>query len=309
MKITIGTRASKLALWQAEHIKAEIEGRYSDVEVVLKKIVTKGDKILDSPLAKVGGKGLFVKEIENELISGEIDIAVHSMKDVPTEFPDGLELFAITYRGDPRDAFVSAHGKSLAELSHKEDVTIGTSSLRRQAQLLIRYSHWNIVWVRGNVQTRLKRMEERGMDGIILAAAGLQRLELEHLVQEYIDPEVMVPAIGQGALGLEIRSADNELKEKLKFLIHPETTQCVLAERALLRTMEGGCQVPIGAYATMTSDGQVHLKAMVGSVDGKTVVRRESIGNDPEVLGIDLANEMLDAGARAILQEVYQDHQ
>lgn len=308
MKIVIGTRASQLALWQAEHIKAELESRWDDVQVELKKIITKGDKILDSPLAKVGGKGLFVKEIENELIDGTIDIAVHSMKDVPTEFPEGLELFAITEREDPRDAFISRNGKSMAELGQLKDVTIGTSSLRRQAQLLTLYPHWNIVSIRGNVQTRLKRMEERQMDGIILAAAGMKRLELEHLVKEYIAPEVMIPAIGQGALGLEVRSADTALKERLEFLRHPVTTQCVLAERALLRTMEGGCQVPIGAYAVPKANGSVSLNALVASVDGKEVVKGQLEGNNPEELGVTLANQMLNSGARAILSVVYHNN-
>ncbi|WP_027390679.1 hydroxymethylbilane synthase [Chrysiogenes arsenatis] len=302
-KIVIGTRASKLALWQAEHIQACLEKRYPSLEVVLEKITTQGDKILDTPLALVGGKGLFVKELETALLEGTIDLAVHSMKDVPTVFPEGLTLSVITERDDPRDAFVSRTGKTMAEIGPK--ARIGTSSLRRQAQLLAHYPEWEIVSIRGNVQTRLNKMEELQLDGIILAAAGLRRLELAHLITEYIEPATMIPAIGQGALGIEIRENDSAVAEMIAFLADETTSRCVRAERTLLRTLEGGCQVPIGGYATSDAAGNIALEGIVASLDGQEVIRHSARGNDPEALGNAVAQTLLDNGAREILDVVY----
>lgn len=302
-KVVIGTRASKLALWQAEYIQACLEKRYPGLEVVLEKITTQGDKILDTPLALVGGKGLFVKELETALLEGTIDLAVHSMKDVPTIFPEGLALSIITKREDPRDAFVSRTGKMMAEIGQK--ARIGTSSLRRQAQLLAHYPEWEIVSIRGNVQTRLNKMEELQLDGIILAAAGLHRLELAHLITEYIEPTTMIPAIGQGALGIEIRKNDAAVAELIAFLADETTSRCVRAERTLLRTLEGGCQVPIGGYATSDTAGNISLEGIVASLDGQEVIRHAAHGNDPEALGNAVAQTLLDNGAREILEVVY----
>jgi hydroxymethylbilane synthase len=302
--IRIGTRGSALALWQAEWVKSELEKKYPSMTVTLIKIKTTGDKILDVPLAKVGGKGLFVKEIEEAMLSGEIDIAVHSMKDVPTLLPDGLHLVAITKREDPRDALLSRGKVKFGDLPI--GAKIGTSSLRRQAQLMHARPDLVVQQLRGNVDTRLRKLKEGQFDAIILAAAGVKRLGLAEHIAEYLSPEISLPAIGQGALGIECRVDDQELNEGVAFLNDSDTRTCVIAERALLRKLEGGCQVPIAGYGQIRN-GKLHLAGLVGSVDGKRIIK-DSIEGDPtraEELGAMLAEKLLSQGAAAILKEVY----
>lgn len=303
-EIRIGTRASALALWQAEWVKSELEKKYPGMAVLLTKIKTTGDKILDVPLAKVGGKGLFVKEIEEAMLRGEIDIAVHSMKDVPTFFPAGLHLGAITKREDPRDALLSRNSVAFKNLP--KGAKVGTSSLRRQAQLMNIRPDFVIEQLRGNVDTRLRKLKEGLYDAIILAAAGVKRLGLSDNVTEYIEPEISLPAIGQGALGIECREDDRELNDMIAFFNHPDTRVCVTAERALLRRLEGGCQVPIACYGRIM-DGKLSLAGLVGSVDGKKIIKDNIEGEqkDAERLGVELAEKLLRQGADAILREVY----
>lgn len=303
-QIRIGTRGSALALWQAEWVKSELEKRYPGIVITLTKIKTTGDKILDVPLAKVGGKGLFVKEIEEAMLRGEIDIAVHSMKDVPTFFPKGLHLSAITKREDPRDALISRSGAGFKDLP--KGARIGTSSLRRQAQLMNIRPDLVIQQLRGNVDTRLRKLGEGQFDAIILAAAGVKRLGLEEKVTEYLDPEISIPAIGQGALGIECREDDKELNDIVSFFNHAESRICVTAERALLKRLEGGCQVPIACYGRMTN-GTLRLIGLVGSVDGSRIIKDSIDGRpeDAEHLGVTLAENLLRQGVDAILREVY----
>lgn len=303
-KIKIGTRGSALALWQAEWVKSELEKRYQGMTVTLTKIKTTGDKILDVPLAKVGGKGLFVKEIEEAMLANEIDIAVHSMKDVPTFFPDGLHLSCITKREDPRDALLSRNGVSFKDLP--KGANVGTSSLRRQAQLMNIRPDFVIHQLRGNVDTRLRKLKEGQFDAIILAAAGVKRLGLAENVTEYIDPEISLPAIGQGALGIECRVDDRELNDLVAFFNHDDSRTCVTGERALLRRLEGGCQVPIACYGRM-KEGKLHLTGLVGSVDGKRIIKDtiEGAPDKAEKLGVTLAEKLLVQGADVILREVY----
>jgi hydroxymethylbilane synthase len=303
-QIRIGTRASQLALWQAEWVKSELEKRYPGMEVSLTKIKTIGDKILDVPLAQVGGKGLFVKEIEEAMLRGEIDIAVHSMKDVPTEFPEGLGLYCITEREDPRDAIISRNLK-FADLP--QGARIGTSALRRQAQLLKLRPDLEMVMIRGNVETRIRKLEDERLDAVILAAAGLKRLGFTDRVAEYLDVELSIPAIGQGALGIECRLADPLITETIAFFNHPDTSYAVRAERALLKRCQGGCQVPIAAHGTV--DGtELRLVGLIASVDGSRSVRGEINGPvvQCEQLGAELADRLLAEGGKAILEEVYQ---
>ena len=303
-QIRIGTRASALALWQAEWVKSELEKKYPGTSVTLTKIKTTGDKILDVPLAKVGGKGLFVKEIEEAMLENEIDIAVHSMKDVPTFFPDGLHLSCITKREDPRDALLTRNKMMFKDLP--KGANVGTSSLRRQAQLMHVRPDFIIHQLRGNVDTRLRKLKEGQYDAIILAAAGVKRLGLAENVSEYIDPEISLPAIGQGALGIECRVDDRELNDLIAFFNHADTRTCVTGERALLRRLEGGCQVPIACYGEM-KDGKLHLIGLVGSVDGKRIIK-DAIDWAPEKaekLGVTLAEKLLSRGADVILREVY----
>jgi hydroxymethylbilane synthase len=303
-QIRIGTRASALALWQAEWVKSELEKKYPGTTVTLTKIKTTGDKILDVPLAKVGGKGLFVKEIEEAMLENEIDIAVHSMKDVPTFFPDGLHLSCITKREDPRDALLTRNKVKFKDLP--KGANVGTSSLRRQAQLMSVRPDFVIHQLRGNVDTRLRKLKEGQYDAIILAAAGVKRLGLAENVSEYIDPEISLPAIGQGALGIECRVDDRELNDMIAFFNHADTRTCVTGERALLRRLEGGCQVPIACYGEM-KDGKLHLTGLVGSVDGKRIIK-DAIDGAPEKaekLGVTLAEKLLSRGADVILREVY----
>lgn len=301
--IKIGTRKSLLALAQSNGIKAQIEARYPDVTVELVKIMTKGDKILDVPLAKVGGKGLFVKELEEAMLSREVDIAVHSMKDVPAELPDELHLALITPREDPRDAFISNNYKSLAELP--QGAKIGTSSLRRRAQLAKIRPDLVIEDLRGNLDTRLRKLDEGQYDAIILAAAGLNRLQLDRATTYFSSVE-MLPAVGQGAVGIEMRRDAEDLLAGLDFLDHWQTKVTVQAERAFLLRLEGGCQVPIAGFCTVEGD-QLTLTGLVASVDGKEVVRQTKSGpaDQPELLGRTLAEELLAMGGKAILEEVY----
>ena len=303
-EIRIGTRASALALWQAEWVKAELEKKYPGMTVSLTKIKTTGDKILDVPLAQVGGKGLFVKEIEEAMLANEIDIAVHSMKDVPTMFPDGLHLSCITKREDARDALLTRNNMKFKDLP--QGATIGTSSLRRQAQLMSVRPDFKIMQLRGNVDTRLRKLKEGQFDAIILAAAGVRRLGLAENVSEYLDPAISLPAIGQGALGIECRVDDRELNDLIAFFNHQDTRTCVTGERALLRRLEGGCQVPIACYGQMVN-GKLHLIGLVGSVDGKRIIKEtiEGEAGKAEKLGVTLAEKLLSKGADVILREVY----
>ena len=303
-RLRIGTRASQLALWQANWIKSELERVYPGIEVELIKIKTTGDKILDVPLAQVGGKGLFVKEIEEAMLRGEIDLAVHSMKDVPTEFPEGLGLVVTTKREDPRDAFISDKVR-FSEL--RQGARIGTSALRRQAQLLKARPDLEMVIIRGNVETRIRKLKEDNLDAVILAAAGLNRLGFTDVVTELLDTDFSIPAIGQGALGLECRLDDSATIEALAFLNHADTAAAVAAERALLKRCEGGCQVPIAAHGTVSGD-TLTLVGFIASVDGKQTVRDSISGStaDAAALGIALADRLLAAGGKAILEDVYQ---
>jgi len=303
--LRIGTRASQLALWQANWVKSELEKRYPDLEVTLTKIKTQGDKILDVPLAMVGGKGLFVKEIEEAMLRGEVDIAVHSMKDVPTIFPPGLALRCITEREDPRDICILKPGfKSFRDLP--QGARIGTSSLRRKAQLLHLRPDFQMVDIRGNVETRIRKLTEDDLDAVVLAAAGMKRLGFASQVSEYLPVDVSLPAIGQGALGLESRIDDAETNAMIDFFNHPQTAAPVTAERALLRRLEGGCQVPIAAFGTVTGE-QLELTGLVSSEDGRQFIKHTVTGpaSDAERIGIDLADFLLIKGAGPILNEVY----
>lgn len=304
--VRIATRKSLLALWQAEYVKAELEKHHPGINVELVKMTSRGDVILDTPLAKVGGKGLFVKELETAMLEDRADIAVHSMKDVPMAFPDGLGLATICPRETPTDAFVSNNYKTLAELPAGS--IVGTSSLRREAQLREKRPDLKIQWLRGNVQTRLGKLDNGDYDAIILASAGLIRLELEERIAEELDTGFSLPAGGQGAVGIECRTDDTEMQELLKPLHHQETAWRVLAERAMNRRLEGGCQVPIGCYATLNEDhSEMHLRGLVGRPDGSRVLRDEITGKpeDGEQMGIELAERLLAAGADEILKAVY----
>ncbi|MFM5193270.1 hydroxymethylbilane synthase [Aeromonas media] len=303
--LRIATRKSPLALWQANFVKDRLEALYPDLLVELVPMSTQGDKILDTPLAKVGGKGLFVKELETAMLEGRADIAVHSMKDVPVEFPEGLGLHTICEREDPRDAFVSNRFKQIDELP--QGAVVGTSSLRRQCQLRAARPDLVIRDLRGNVNTRLAKLDAGEYDAIILAAAGLKRLEMAHRITAFIEPEQSLPANGQGAVGIECRLDDVELHALLAPLEHTETRIRVLTERAMNRALQGGCQVPIGAYA-LVQGGEIWLRGLVGSPDGTQVIRDEIRGplTDGEALGHTLAQRLLADGADAILAEVYR---
>ncbi|BDS32396.1 MULTISPECIES: hydroxymethylbilane synthase [Aeromonas] len=303
--LRIATRKSPLALWQANFVKDRLEALHPDLQVELVPMSTQGDKILDTPLAKVGGKGLFVKELETAMLEGRADIAVHSMKDVPVEFPDGLGLHTICEREDPRDAFVSNYFNQIDELP--QGAVVGTSSLRRQCQLRAARPDLVIRDLRGNVNTRLAKLDAGDYDAIILAAAGLKRLEMAHRIAAFIEPEQSLPANGQGAVGIECRLDDHELHALLAPLEHPETRIRVLTERAMNRALQGGCQVPIGAYALVQGE-EVWLRGLVGSPDGSRVIRDEIRGPlaEGEALGHTLAQRLLAAGADVILAEVYR---
>ena len=302
--LVLGTRASKLALQQSEWFQSQVQAIAPEVKVTLTRIQTSGDKIVDVPLAKIGGKGLFVKEIEEALLSGEIDFAVHSMKDVPTELPDGLEILCVPPREDSRDALISRTGCRFQNLP--AGARVGTSSLRRQSQFLHARPDLRIEMLRGNLDTRLNKLKDGQFDAIILAAAGLRRLGWTQEITEYLDPHLCLPAIGQGALGIEGRSNDQFVRSILNRLTHQPTQIAVAAERALLHRLEGGCQVPIAAYATLTQD-EVQLEGLVASVDGKTVIRDLVRGRSAEAqaLGTQLAERLLSRGADRILREIY----
>jgi hydroxymethylbilane synthase len=299
-QITIATRGSPLALWQAEHVAARLEALHAGLKVSLLTMKTRGDKFLDAPLAKVGGKGLLVKELEVGLLEGRADIAVHSLKDVPVAFPEGLELALVMEREDPRDAFVSNRYDSLASMP--AGTLVGTSSLRRQTQVRERYPELRVDWLRGNVNTRLGKLDDGQYDAIILAASGLQRLGFDQRIKVAIAPEECLPAIGQGVLGIEIRTDDNEVRELIAPLAHAETTLRVRAERAFNQTLNGGCQVPIAGYAVLEGD-QIYLRGLVGKPDGSEVLRAEIRGSSDQAheLGVDLAQQLLARGADRIL--------
>lgn len=303
--LRIGTRASALALWQANWVKEELEKKYPDLKVTLTKIKTQGDKILDVPLAMVGGKGLFVKEIQEAMLRNEIDIAVHSMKDVPTFFPEGTGLRCITEREDPRDIAVLKEGvESFSDI--RQGGRIGTSSLRRKAQLLHMRPDLEMVDIRGNVQTRVGKLESDNLDAVILAAAGMHRLGFTAQIGEYFDAKTCLPAIGQGALGLESRIDDDATNALIDFFNHPPTAYAVTAERAVLSTLEGGCQVPIAAFGTVSGE-QLELTALVSDVEGKQMIKKTltcHVDQSYET-GVALAKQMLEEGAGPILNEVY----
>lgn len=302
--LKIATRQSPLALWQANYVKDRLQQQYPDLTVELVPMVTKGDVILDSPLAKIGGKGLFVKELENALLNKEADIAVHSMKDVPMQFPEGLGLAVICQREDPRDAFVSNSYRTFAELP--QGAVVGTSSLRRQCQLKALRPDLDIRSLRGNVGTRLSKLDNGDYDAIILASAGLIRLGLADRIASFIDVEQSLPAAGQGAVGIECRTDDAQVQALLAPLADAETTYCVLAERAMNNHLQGGCQVPIGGYAVL-QQGQLYLRALVGDIDGSRIIRAEgkSAVENAEVLGVKIAEQLLAQGADKILQAIY----
>jgi hydroxymethylbilane synthase len=304
LTLRLGTRKSLLALTQSTWVKNQIEARLSDITIELVKITTKGDKILDAPLSQVGGKGLFVKEIEEALLEKKIDFAVHSLKDVPAELPEGLEVSIFPKREDVRDAFISRTGLPIDRLA--SGAKVGTSSLRRMAQLKAIRPDFNVISLRGNLDTRLKKMAEGEFDAIILAAAGLKRLGLERKVTHYIHPGVMLPAIGQGALGLEFRAADKKVYDILRLIHHGDTALCVRAERAFLARLEGGCQIPIGAF-TELSGARLILHGLIGDETGKKIIRmtKEASKDDAEWLGHALGDEMLAAGGAEILKEIY----
>ncbi|PCJ47693.1 MAG: hydroxymethylbilane synthase [Gammaproteobacteria bacterium] len=307
--LIIATRKSPLALWQANFVKQALEeifrGTEQELKVELLPLSTKGDRILDTPLAKVGGKGLFVKELEVAILEGRADIAVHSMKDVPMELPEGLELKVIAQREDPRDAFVSNHYTSIEKLP--EGATVGTSSLRRQCQLKARRSDLVIKDLRGNVGSRLAKLDNGDYDAIILASAGLIRLELADRIASYIQPEVMLPAAGQGAVGIECRNNDTITQNIIAVLNDRETQIRVAAERAMNSHLQGGCQVPIGAFAEI-SGNHIILRGLVGALDGSVLLEDEVTGSikDAEAIGIELAKKLLAQGADKILKQVYE---
>jgi len=304
--LRIATRQSPLALWQANFVKAELEKYHPNLTVELVTMVTKGDVILDTPLAKIGGKGLFVKELELALLEERADIAVHSMKDVPMSFPEGLGLAVICEREDPRDAFVSNRYASLAELP--EGAIVGTSSLRRQCQLMAAYPHLTVKSLRGNVGTRLSKLDNGEYDAIILASAGLIRLGMPERIKSFISVEDSLPAAGQGAVGIETRVNDTRVLNYLAKLNHNPTACCVMAERAMNTRLQGGCQVPIGGFATLNGE-ELELNALVGSLDGSTIIRASGKAHqrDAEQLGIRIAEQLLAQGADKILAEVYAE--
>lgn len=303
--VRIATRKSALALWQANFVKAELEAAHPGLQVELVPMSTQGDKILDTPLAKIGGKGLFVKELETAMLEGRADIAVHSMKDVPVDFPEGLMLHTICQREDPRDAFVSNSYQQLADLP--QGAVVGTSSLRRQCQIKAMRPDLQIKDLRGNVNTRLAKLDAGEFDAIILASAGLIRLGFETRIASFLEVSTSLPANGQGAVGIECRSDDLVVQQLLAPLEHQETRICVLAERAMNRKLQGGCQVPIGAFAVLQQN-ELWLRGLVGQLDGSEILRSEIKGEatQAEQLGTQLAEQLLALGADRILDAVYR---
>ena len=315
-KLIVGTRSSQLALWQADFVIGELRKRYPDLAIEKRLMTTKGDKILNAPLAKIGGKGLFTKELETAMLAGEIDIAVHSLKDMPVMVPEGLVITAVTERADAGDALVSQRYGSFGALP--EGAKVGTSSLRRRAQLLHARPDLQIVDLRGNVNTRLRKLEEENFDGIILACAGLKRLGFGERVRQVLPRSLCLPAVGQGALAIESRIDDRETRELLSFLDDGITRACTAAERGFLATVEGGCQVPVGVYAQPVDNADIledahtgkaeaiRVEAVIASLDGRKLFRDsvEGAADEAEFLGISLANKLLDMGGREILRSL-----
>lgn len=302
-KIVVGSRRSRLALTQTKWVIEQLQALHLGYEFEIKEIVTKGDKILDVTLSKVGGKGLFVKEIEQAMYDGEIDFAVHSMKDVPSVLPAGLTIGAVPKRVDPRDVLISNSGKGLMELPPGS--IVGTSSVRRSAQILAKRPDLQIKWIRGNIDTRIRKCREEGYDAIILAAAGLERVgTYNELITEYLEPDVCLPAVGQGALGIECRSDDEEILALLAKINDAKTEQAVQAERSFLKTVEGSCQIPIAGYANINDDGIISLTALIASPDGKKIFQDTISGDDPMKLGKEVAEKLLNAGAKEVLAEI-----
>jgi len=304
MILRIGTRGSKLALVQSEWVKKEVQTRHPEVRVELVKIKTEGDKVLDSPLSKIGGKGLFVKEIEDALLRNDVDLAVHSLKDVPGDLPTGLSIAVYPKREDPRDALVSKHFKTVKDLP--QGASVGTSSLRRSAQLLHMRPDLHFVPLRGNVDTRLRKLDSGDLQAIVLATAGLNRLGLSDRITAPLSPEAVLPAIGQGVLGLELREDDQMTQHLIFFLNDLETELAARAERAFLKELEGGCQVPLAGYARVEKD-RIVLDGMVAELDGSVILRQQRAGgkDKPEELGIALARQLIAAGADRILEKIY----
>ncbi len=302
--LRIATRKSPLAMWQAEFVKAELEKAHPGLAVELLPMSTKGDKILDVPLAKIGGKGLFTKELEDRMIAGEADIAVHSMKDVPMELPEGFALGAILERHEPTDAFVSNHYECFDDLP--QGAVLGTSSLRRKAQLMAARPDLVVKDLRGNVGTRLGKLDAGEYDAIVLATSGLKRLELDERIRHELQPETCLPAVSQGTLGIEYFEKDEDVLALIQVLNHRDTEIRTRAERAMNHRLEGGCQVPIGVYAELKGD-DIYLRGLVGALDGSEIIRAEATGpqTDAETLGIGVAEDLLEQGAGAILKEVY----
>ncbi|MDD3530365.1 MAG: hydroxymethylbilane synthase [Gallionellaceae bacterium] len=302
-KLTIATRESQLALWQAHHVRDRLEALHPGLKVELLGMTTMGDQILDSPLSRIGGKGLFVKELEQAMLEGRAHLAVHSLKDVPMDLPEGFTLAAIGKREDPRDAFVSNKYRSLSELP--PEARVGTSSLRRQAQVRARHHGLRVDTLRGNVNTRLRKLDEGQYDAIILAAAGLKRLGFARRIAAYLSPAESLPAVGQGALGIEIRSDQPEVAQLLAPLNDPITAACVTAERAMSRMLQGGCQAPIGGYC-IEDGGRLRLRAFVASLDGGRLYRAEAEGDlaEPEALGHRVAEALIAQGADRLLAEL-----
>ena len=305
-KLVIGTRGSKLALYQANLVKSKLETTYPTLEVVINVIKTKGDKILDIALSKIGDKGFFTKEIQDALYNKEVDIAVHSLKDLPTELPKGSQLGAILERANHRDVLVSVGGKKLADFTAEDK--IATSSLRRKSQLLQMNKQVQVVEIRGNVDTRIRKMNDGHCEGIIMAAAGIERLGLQEHITEYLNETQMLTAPGQGAIAIEIRKEDNEILEVLSVLNHEQSAICVTAERSFLNRLEGGCQIPFAAHATLDGD-TLTVEGLVATLDGRKIQRAKIIGNSKDAiqLGIDLANSIQDNGGYEILEEVKRE--
>jgi len=304
LKVRIGTRKSKLAMWQTNFVAEKIKENFPNLDVEIVKITTKGDKILDVPLAKIGGKGLFVKEIEEALLNGDIDLAVHSLKDVPTYFPEGLGLGAITEREDPRDCLVSIKYKSLKDLP--KGAVIGTSSLRRKSQILKARPDLIVKDLRGNVDTRLRKLENGEYDAIILAYAGLKRLGLNHKATYIFQPDELIPAVAQGFLGIEIRLNDEKIKSIVDKLNHKESSIRAEAERSFLRKLEGGCQVPLGCYSSI-NDGKLKIIGFISNLNGTKFIKDYVEGDIKEYkdLGVQLAEKLLSKGGEKILEEIY----
>jgi len=302
-QIVIGTRGSKLALWQADYIEQRLREQYPELSVTQKRVTTKGDRILDVPLAKIGGKGLFTKELEEEMLSGAIDLAVHSLKDMPAKVPDGLVIAAVTKRLDPGDALVSNRFSSFEELP--QGAKVGTSSLRRRAQLLCARPDLTMLDLRGNVNTRLRKLDEGEYDAIVLAVAGLKRLGFADRIRQVLPRDMVLPAVGQGALAIETRADDKETRDMLAFLRDDDTICCTEAERSFLARVEGGCQVPVGVYATAEGDG-LNVEAVIASLDGQRFYRGNVKGTrkDAAKLGENLAEKLLDEGGAEILKEL-----